>query len=135
MATVKGLPGLRRKIQQKYNLVGNLCKNCGEKFFPPRYLCPNCRRAGIIEEFKFSGNGEVFSYTVVYAPREGFEFQVPYVIGIVKLDEGPLVLSQIVDAGEEDVDVGARVKMVFRKVAEDGRDGVIRYGYKFKLCG
>ncbi len=130
---VKGLPASWRKIPQRYNLIGDECKTCGERFFPPVTICPNCRRTGSLERYKFSGEGEIFSYTVVRAAQEGFDFQIPYFLGIIKLKEGPLVISQIVDSDPEEIDIGKKVKTVFRKVREDGSDGVIRYGYKFIL--
>lgn len=122
-----------RLIPHRYNLIGTECVKCGEKFFPPRHFCPNCRRKGETKEFLFSGEGEIFSHTTVYAPPEGFEYQKPYVLAIVKLKEGPFILSQIVDCRPEDVKVGGKVKATFRKIIADGDDGIIRYGYKFKL--
>lgn len=128
-----GLPSYWRLIPQRYNLIGTECENCGEKFFPPRKLCPTCRRKGRIREYKFSGEGEIFSYTVIYSPPEGFEKNKPYAIGIVKLNEGPMITGQIVDCSLEDVDIGKKVKAVFRRVMTSGSEGSIRYGYKFKL--
>ncbi len=86
-----------------------------------------------MEEFKFSGKGEIYSYTVIRAPPQGFDYQVPYVIAIVKMDEGPFITTQIVDCNPEDVEIGKRVETVFRKVIADGESGIIRYGYKFRL--
>ncbi|ODS40085.1 MAG: transcriptional regulator [Candidatus Altiarchaeales archaeon WOR_SM1_79] len=128
----KGLALYWRRIPQRYNLIGTECRTCGEKFFPPRNLCPNCRRKSDIHKFRFSGTGEIYSYTVVHAPPEGFEFQKPYVIGIIKLDEGPLITTQIVD-NPGDVEIGKKVEMVFRRISESGSDGIIQYGYKFRI--
>ncbi len=129
----KGLAPHWRLIPHRYNLVGTECSTCREKFFPPRTLCPNCRRSGSIREFKFSGKGEIYTYTVIHTPPEGFEYQKPYIVAIVKLDEGPHITSQIVDCSPEDVEIGKRVEKVFRKVIADGSSGIIRYGYKFRL--
>ena len=46
-----------RHIQQRYNLVGSKCMNCGRVFFPSRVICPDCRRKGKIEAYQFSGKG------------------------------------------------------------------------------
>ena len=129
----RGLASQWRLIPQRYNLVGTKCKGCGEKFFPPRRLCPNCRRSGSIEEFKFSGRGEIYSYTIIHAAPEGFEFQKPYVMAIIKLEEGPLITSQVVDCKLEEIEIGRKVEKVFRKIIAGVRGGTIRYGYKFKL--
>ena len=132
---VKGLASYWRLIPQRYNLIGTECEKCGEKFFPPRKLCPTCRRSGDIKEFKFSGNGEIYSYTIIHAAPEGFEVQKPYAMAIIKLDEGPCITSQVVDCELGDVDIGKRVEMVFRKIIAGKDGGTIRYGYKFKIVG
>ena len=41
-----------RHIQQRYNLIGSKCTNCGRVFFPPRVICPDCRRKGNIEDIR-----------------------------------------------------------------------------------
>lgn len=123
-----------RLIQPRYNLVGSECRTCGGKYFPPRTLCSDCRRKGELVDYKFKGTGEVYSHTTVYAPPSGFEYQKPYVVAIIKLDEGPLVSAQVVDCKPEEVEVGTKVKTVFRKIMADGDEGIIRYGYKFKLA-
>lgn len=127
------VPLFWRRIPQRYRLIGNRCLTCGTYYFPPRTICPRCRRAGKLEEFKFSGKGRIYSYTVIRVPPEGFEDQAPYIIAIVELDEGPRILSQIVDCKPEDVEIGKRVEAVFRKVSEDGDSGIIHYALKFRL--
>lgn len=120
-----------RQIPQRYNLIGTKCSACNRVYFPPRYICPVCRRAGKIEEVKLDGKGELVTYSVIYIAPRGFENQAPYIIGIVELDGGARVTTQIVDCDPKDVKIGMPVKAVFRKVNEDGESGVIYYGYKF----
>ena len=50
----------------------------------------------------------------------------------MRLDEGPLVLSQIVDADHEQLKIGMSVQVVFRRIGDAGRTGVLRYAYKFR---
>lgn len=123
-----------RKIRQRYNLIGNECEHCKTKYFPPRVICPKCRRAGKMNEYKFSGDGEILSYTTIYTPPSGFEILKPYTLAIVKLKEGPSLTAMLTDCKEEDVKIGKKVKMVFRKIIEEGNNGVILYGYKFRLA-
>jgi uncharacterized OB-fold protein len=129
----KGLALHWRLIPQRYNLIGTECVTCKTKFFPKRSICPNCRRRSKIREIKYSGRGKVYSYTVIHAPPDGFELLKPYVLAIIKLEEGPLVTAQIADADPDEVDVGSKVELVFRKISSEGSDGIIKYGYKFKL--
>jgi uncharacterized OB-fold protein len=130
---MKGLASYWRLIPQRYNLIGTECTHCGEKFFPPRKICPNCRRHGEIRKYKFTGKGEIYSYTIIHAAPDGFEFQKPYPVAIIKLVEGPLVTAQIVDCKPDEIEIGSKVEMVFRKIFAGGKEGTIRYGYKFKL--
>ncbi len=83
------------------------------------------------ERFTFAGTGEIYSYTTVQEPPEGFEDQTPYVLALVKLDEGPLITAQITDLDEAPA-IGDRVEMVTRKLTTEGPRGVIVYGYKFR---
>lgn len=80
---------------------------------------------------KLGGKGEVYSYTIVTDPPAGFEEQAPYVLALVKLDEGPLVTAQLTDLAGP-VKIGLRVEMVTRKLRTEGPQGVIIYGYKFR---
>ncbi len=80
---------------------------------------------------KFSGRGIVYSYTVVQEAPAGFDDQAPYIMALVKLDEGPLVTAQLTDVSGE-VAIGDSVEMVTRKLTTDGARGIIVYGYKFR---
>lgn len=130
-----GLPMTWRRIPERYGLIGSECENCGMKYFPVRKVCPKCRRKGKVREVKFSGKGKIYSHTVIYAPPTGFELDAPYIMAIVELDEGPRLTAQIVDSNAEDVKIGTPVEMVFRKIQEDGKEGLIHYGFKFKVVG
>ncbi len=120
-----------RLNQQRYSLVGEVCPNCEHKIFPPRDVCPDCGQPAH-ELFKFSGHGEVYSFTTVYHAPAGHTEDAPYPVAIVKLDEGPLVTAQLTDLGERQVEIGMPVEMVTRKLGSDGERGMLVYGYKFR---
>ncbi len=124
--------GFWRRYPQRYRLVGSKCETCGTYYFPPRQICPKCRRKGKIVPYIFSGNGKIESYTIVHTPPDGMEDQAPYVLAIIRLEEGPMLTAQVVDVDPSEVKIGMPVKMVFRKISEDGEDGLINYGYKFE---
>lgn len=85
------------------------------------------------DKFTFAGTGTIYSYTTVTEPPSGFEEQTPYVVALVRLDEGPLLTAQITDlAPEEPLAIGDAVEMVTRKLTTEGPRGVILYGYKFR---
>jgi uncharacterized OB-fold protein len=120
-----------RLRQQRYQLIGNRCLHCGAKFFPPRQVCGECRSTEFVS-FQFCGRGEVYSYTTLRQAPAGFEAQMPYAVGMIRLDEGPLVEAQLADVSTDDLRVGLRVEMVTRKLREEGEAGLIIYGYKFR---
>ena len=104
-------------------------------YFPPRDVCPTCRRASIgrMERMRLGGSGVVVEWTRVHKAAPGYGLQVPYIVALIRADEGPIVTGQIVDSPAESVAVGARVRSVFRRLGADGDDGVIYYGTKWKV--
>lgn len=126
------VPRFWRKIPNRYNLLGTKCENCGKVFFPPRSICPDCRRVGNVEKHELDGKGEIVSYTQVHTPQEDFEEEVPYIIAIIKLEEGPKIIGQITETDPEDIEIGDEVKTTFRNIGEEGSQGMIHYGYKFQ---
>jgi len=101
-------------------------------YFPMRNICPNCRRDGKPVTVRFSGKGKVFTYTIIRVPSEEFKAYAPYIVGIIQLDEGPNVTSQIIDCNVEDVYIGMPVEACFRKLMTQGKEGIICYGFKFR---
>ncbi len=79
-----------------------------------------------------SGRGEVYSFSTMYNVPRGFDEQKPYTIALVKLDDGPMVTAQLTDVEPQEVHIGLRVEMVTRKLREEGDEGQIIYGFKFR---
>ncbi len=123
-----------RENQSRYNMQGRKCGSCEEVYFPPRDLCPKCRRGSIgkMEKLKLSGKGKVVSYTIVHDGLPEFQMQVPYTMAIIELEEGPKITGQIVDANPDNIKIGTEVESVFRKLGQEGECGIIHYGYKFR---
>jgi uncharacterized OB-fold protein len=121
-----------RLNQQRYALVGEVCPHCDVKIFPPRDVCPDCGGEAK-SEFTFSGQGEVFSFTVMNDAPAGFEDNLPYTVALVKLKEGPVITAQLTDLGDQPVEIGMPVEMVTRRIRQDGDErGMLVYGYKFR---
>jgi len=127
------IPLTWRRIPERYRLLGTKCETCGLVCFPRRSICPKCRRKGKLTEVQFSGKGKVYSFTEVTAPPDGFEDQVPYILAVIELDEGARLTAQIVDANRDDVKIGSRVEQVFRVIQRNDPEGLVHYGFKFKL--
>lgn len=132
LISISPIPIARRVIKNRYRLIGSLCENCNSMFMPPRLICPNCRRKGKMKEHEFSGEGEIYSFTILNTAPEGFEYQKPYIVGIIKLKEGVLFTSQIIGK-VDNIQIGKKVRPVFRRFSVS-EDGFINYGLKFEIC-
>ncbi len=70
------------------------CEGCSHVYFPPRPFCPSCGSRDV-EVFKASGQASLHSYVIVHRPAPGFT--PPYAIAVVELDEGPRMMTNIVE--------------------------------------
>jgi len=80
----------------------------------------------------FSGRGRLYSFTRVAQPPRGFATVAPYAVGMVRLEEGPLVTAQLADVEGLDLEVDMEVEMCTRKIRDASENGFIVYGYKFR---
>jgi uncharacterized OB-fold protein len=100
------------------------CLTCGAWRWPPQPACPSC----LSEEYRWAptaGLGRLYSFTVVHRPVDPAMFDPPYVLGIVELDEGPRLLTNIVDCRFDELRVDLRVGL--RVVVRD--DGINLYPF------
>lgn len=125
------LPRYHRMRHTLYHLEGSACSACGGRFFPPRSICPACRKE-TLQPHRFSGRGTIYSFTRVTQPPRGFASVGPYSVGMVRLEEGPLVTAQLSDTDGIDLEIGMPVEMVTRKIRDVAEHGFIVYGYKFR---
>jgi len=101
-------------------LTIQLCDRCAVHNFRPRPLCPNCGSTDL-SWVNASGKGTVWSYSVVHRPvSAAFREAVPYVVALIELEEGPLLMSNIVGIDAADVTVGLSVELTFSE-EHDGR--------------
>lgn len=71
------------------------CSDCARHYFPPRSFCPRCGGRHV-EWRKASGRATLYSFVVSHHPTPGFE--PPFVIAVVELEEGPRMMTNLVDA-------------------------------------
>jgi uncharacterized OB-fold protein len=96
---------------KRHKLVIPSCNACRKSWFPPACLCPHCFSNDVGWK-EVSGSGRVHTFAVfhrVYHPA----FHVPYVVAVVELDEGPRLLTNIVNTDFEIVCCGMRVAVTF----------------------
>ena len=94
-------------------LAIQVCENCQTRIMYPKKYCPAClsEKLGWIDS---RGRGEVYTYTVqVRSAPSVFADMVPYVIAVIRLDEGVQLMSNIVGDGAASVQCGDRVVVDF----------------------
>jgi acetyl-CoA acetyltransferase/uncharacterized OB-fold protein len=86
------------------------CRDCDRAFLPPQRACPRCLGDGVTM-VAASGHGRLASFVIAERPAPGFE--APYVIALVELDEGPRLLTNLVDCAPDPavLDVGQPVEV------------------------
>ena len=95
------------------------CEACGEIFFFPNHFCPACLSDDLVW-IESSGKGVVHTFTIISRPpSDEFAADVPYVVAIIELEEGPRMMSNIIGIAPDQVRVGMPVKVVFEEVTED----------------
>lgn len=96
-----------------------LCAACGEYQFYPRFLCSSCM-SDQVEWVTSTGQGKLVSFTIIRrAVSEAYAAEVPYAVAIIQLDEGPTMMSSLVDCDCESVSVGMIVEVVFEEWSEE----------------
>src|ERR1043166_7652859 len=73
------------------------CAECHKAYFPPRPFCPACASAQVAV-FKASGRAKLHSYVIHHRPVPGFT--PPYAIAVVELEEGPRMMTNIVQVAQ-----------------------------------
>lgn len=94
------------------------CHSCSEYRHPPSPMCHGCLSTDH-EWVPAGGHGTVYSFVIVHQPLRGWEAEVPYVVAIIVLDEGPHVLSNVVGVAVERVEIGMPVQVIFEKVTDE----------------
>lgn len=95
-------------------LIAAQCAACGRRSFPARDVCPSCGAVDA-EPVRLSGDGVVYSYTVVRQAPPGLT--VPYVLGYVDLPADDVrVMARIEGLDPEQVEIGLPVRLVSRPV-------------------
>jgi uncharacterized protein len=120
-----------RQRGTRYRLEGQRHTRSGAIRFPAQPAALG-EEPGDWELVRLSGRGELYSFSVIRQAPDGFEGLVPYPVAMVKLEEGPLVVTQLTDCSEEDLSIGMPVEMVTRQLLDGGIDNVLVYGYKFR---
>ena len=99
-------------------LVLPRCDDCDFVIWYPRRFCPACGSRAV-SWIDAAGTGTIYTFTIVAKGTGAYRDAGPYVVAFVELDEGPRLMSNIVDVPPDSVFVGQRVAVVFTPT-EDG---------------
>ena len=88
-------------------LLIKTCNACSKRYFYPRRFCPYCM-SDDTAWLETKGTGVIYSYSIMR------RVEIPYVLAYVKLDEGPIMMTNIVECPFDDVKIGQPVRVAFR---------------------
>lgn len=98
------------------DLLLQRCDGCAQIYFPPRPFCPSCgsRKVSIV---KASGKGTLYSYVINHRPAAP-GFTPPYAIAVVTLEEGPRMMTSIIDCPQtpEVLVLDMKLEVAFQKL-------------------
>jgi uncharacterized OB-fold protein len=112
--------------QEKPCLIASHCMECGRISFPSKEVCPYCMTNGKSNQRLIGRTGEVVSVTTCHAAPKGFH--APYCLGIVEIEGGVHVLTQI---GGTQIKKGTAVELVdYLSRQEENEEEVYRWKYQ-----
>jgi uncharacterized OB-fold protein len=104
---------------KRHELIMPRCTMCDHLFFYPRTECPRCL-SGSIGWTPVSGRGRLHSFTIVNQPvHPAFRDDAPHVYAIVQLDEGPRMISNVVECDHPDLQIDMPLVAVFDDVTPE----------------
>ena len=125
MATNKPIPAVTFETApywegaRRHELHIQRCAACGQRQFYPRLYCTKCF-SDRVEWIKASGRAKVTTFTIVRRPvSPAFADDVPYVVALVTLEEGPTMMTNIVGCPPEKVAIGMPVEVTFDDWTEE----------------
>jgi uncharacterized protein len=94
------------------------CDACAHVYFPPRPFCPKCAGRAV-SWFAASGRGSLYSYVIHHRPAPGFT--PPYSIAVVQLDEGPRMMTNIIECPQtpEALQLDMRLEVTFQQLSAE----------------
>jgi uncharacterized OB-fold protein len=94
------------------------CNACGAVHHYPRTFCPACWSEDV-EWLEASGRATLYTWSTVFMnDLPPFNERLPYIAAVVVLEEGPKVMTNMVDCDGADLSVGMPVKVLYREIAD-----------------
>jgi uncharacterized OB-fold protein len=97
----------------RHELLIQRCADCAAYQFYPRIMCVVCSGRAL-QMVRASGRGVLKSFTIVRrAVSEAYAAEVPYVVALIELEEGPTLMSNVIGCVVDEVCIGMPVEVVF----------------------
>ncbi|HLK12319.1 MAG TPA: OB-fold domain-containing protein [Candidatus Binatia bacterium] len=106
-----------KELRQDVRLYGSRCAACGLVQYPQARVCIGCRAPDRTVEHKLAKRGTVFTFTIDHLASA---LASPLAMVVIDLDGGGRVYLQATDAVPDEIRVGARVVLTFRRLHEGG---------------
>lgn len=95
------------------------CNDCGHVRWPPSLICPSCHSRNT-QWIVSSGKGRVYTFAIYHAAfHPAFKDELPYAVADVELEEGPRLLSQIVDCPHDKIACDMAVTVTWEDITEE----------------
>ena len=117
-----------REIPHRFRFEGQKFSD-GFVTLANRYISPESGSKEF-QRVALSTKGKILSYTIIRTPSDEYKLLSPYAVAIIETSDGARLTAMTTDTPFEDVQIGANVELVFRKIKEEGHSGIINYGYK-----
>ena len=126
----EGLWSIAPSRDEKPQLIGSKCPECGEIFFPVNPVCVNCQNDKM-DDIKLGRRGKVWIYsTVMLRPPRWYKGPVPFDLGYVELEEGIRIWTRLLGAEAGTFKIGQEVELDVDVLQEDEEGNEI-LGYCF----
>lgn len=108
------------------HLIGAICPECQQKFFPKPMVCPQC--LGEVEDIKLSPEGKLYTYAILRT-KAMYKLPQPYAVGWVDLEADGLRIFSLLDPEKiEDLDFGKPVSLRVGPIGVDNNgEACLRY--------
>ena len=95
------------------------CADCDATHFYPRPFCPRCW-SGDVSWVEASGRATLYTWSVVHRnDLPPFNDRVPYIAAVVDLQEGPRMMTNVVDCNPDDLRIGMELAVSFEQRSDD----------------
>ena len=104
---------------RNHQLMFQKCTACGHVRWPASILCPKCHSRET-QWIQSKGRGTIYTYVVYHQAFDpAFKGDVPYVVAIVELEEGPMLLTNIAGCPHESLECEMRVQVTWEDVSDE----------------